>query len=267
MSEDVPSLKDFSKPHPLKPQGVIFGEKHVRSRSLQVGFVVSLFILFIGGLLLIHPPYSSHAILLQGTLKPQYYYHPSFNMSEGEKLIIQGYVKGGNNDIWIYIKEGPKTVKNFGRIRSPVDLIFVAPEDGVYTVYVDNSISVVTSKYVDLKIIHKYRDYSWGFLVLFWGSAFVLAFGLALVKGMKVIVVKIGDEVYEFRISKKGDGKLGVKVIVNGYELPQKLRPGDKFKIGPSDEHLLEIDLWHGNRGYSKGISIKVDGYVVGRLP
>jgi len=187
-------------------------------------------------------------------------------MSKGEKLIITGYVRGGNDDIWIYVKEGHTMVKNFGRVKSPIDLTFTAPEDGVYTLYIDNRISVVTSKYVDLEVIHKYYDYSWGAILVFFGGFLALIFAISLIKGAKVIVVKIGEEVYEFMISRVNRNKLGVKVKLNGYELPQKLKPGDKFKIGPNDEHLLEVDLWHG-KWFTSGISIKVDGYEVGRLP
>jgi len=265
-SDEVESLRDLTKPRPLRPKGVIIGEKRVRPGHLWFGFAFFAFLLFLGVLLLMYPPYSSHEISIQGTLRPQYYYHPSFNMSKGEKLIIQGYVKGGNDDIWIYIKSGSKTVKSFGKVESPIELSFTAPNDGIYTLYIDNSISLVTSKYVDLKIIHEYYDYSWGVILFLLGVGFVLFFLWRLIKGAKVLLVKAGDEIYEFMWSKVRGNKVGVCVKINGYELPKKLMPGEKFKIGPNDEHLLEIDLWHG-KWFTTGISIKLDGQEIGRLP
>ena len=265
-SEDIDSLRGLKEPQPLKPKGIIVGEKRVRTSGMWAGLIISIIILMLGVLLLSAPPYSSHKMHIKGTLEPQYYYYPSFNLSKGEKLIVRGYVRGGNDDIWIYIKEGRTTVKNFGRVKSPIDLTFTAPEDGVYTLYIDNSISVVTSKYVDLEVVHKYYDYVWGFLVLLVGLMLTIIVLIALAKGAKVLVLKIGDEVYEFMLSQTKSGNLLVKAKINGYELPQKLKPGDKFKIGPNDEHLLEIGLWHG-KWFTTGVSLMVDGREVGRLP
>ena len=265
MSEDIPSLKELGKkPASLKPApDVIAGYKRVRYKRLWGVLAFSLILLLLGALLLADPPASEKEYPLRETLKPGWYTYWSFILEEGEKLRIEGYVHGGNDDIWIYVKgESGEKVKDFGKVRSPVHVVFTAPANGNYTLFFDNSISVVTSKDLDLKVIKVYHDYAPGGILFFLlGLPLTIIAIAGLAVGQKRLVVRVGDETYEFWV-----GRDGLRVALNGMELDRPLKFGDMFKIGPNDEHVLEIGKEEG-RFYSWKWMVWIDGHKVGRLP
>ncbi|ACS33168.1 emp24/gp25L/p24 family protein [Thermococcus gammatolerans] len=262
MSEDVPSLKRIAEPRSLKPApGVVVGYRRVRTKGTWAVFIISLIMVAIGLALIVHPPMSSKvAYTIDDELKPQYYFHPWFVLKKGEKLEVRGTVRGGNNDIWIYVKEGGRTVEDFKLVKSPVDVIFTAPEDGNYTLYIDNSMSLVSSKILHLELIRHYYDYVPGGLFLFFGFIALLVSLIGLMIGQKRLMIRVGDETYEFWPTNWGK----VNVAVNGVTLDSKVKPGDKFRIGPNDEHILEIKMVGR---FFKKTGFFVDGREVGRLP
>lgn len=260
MSEDAVSLKEIAEPRGLKPvPGVVVGYRRVRSKKVWGFLTISLIILFLGLALIVSPPMSSKVEAnIDYKLQPQYYFHPWFTLKKGEKLEVRGTVNGGNNDIWIYVKEGGRKIKDFGLVESPVHVIFTAPEEGNYTLYIDNTISLVTPKVLHLEILKYYYDYTVGGLLFSIGIVWVIVGLIAVGVGQKRLVLSVGGETYEFWPA--GGWKFGV--AVNGVVLDAKIKVGEKFRIGPNDEHVLEIKKLSWRKA-----GFFVDGQEVGRLP
>ncbi len=259
MSEDIPSLKRIAEPRSLKPAGVTAGYRRVRTKGMWAMFGISLILLILGVILLINPPMSEHKTHVSEVLEPQEYtYWKSIPLDKGEQIVITGTVKGGNNDIWIYVKEYGQKVKDFGRVESPVHVVFTAPERGNYSLYISNELSLVTSKSIDLNVIFRTYDYGPGASLFVGGIIAVLASIVSLALGQKRFVVRVGNETYEFWSN--GWWKFGV--AVNGVTLDAKVKPGDKFRIGSNDEHVLEVKKLSWRK-----VGFFVDGREVGRLP
>ena len=260
MSEDIPSLKRIVEPRSLKPApDVVVGYKKVRPMSKWVFLVISMTMVIVGFALLTNPPMSSSSTHITRTLEPGEYIYWNVHLEKGEQFIISGTVRGGNNDVWIYVKEYGQKVKDFGKVKSPVHVVFTAPEEANYTIYVSNEMSVVTSKSLDLTVIHMYHDYGWAGFFLITGISWLIISILELAKGVKHLVIRVGNEVYDFWLTWRG-----LVVAVNGVKLDSRLKPGDKFRIGPNDEHVLEIRKV--GRIFKK-FSFFIDGREVGRLP
>ena len=259
MGEDIPSLKKVAEPRSLKPAGITVGYRRVRTRTMWALFAIYLVVFITGVVLLASPPMSestSHAV---DVLQPQEYtYWKSVHLDKGEQIIVNGIVKGGNNDIWVYIKEHGQKVRDFGKVRSPVHLVFTAPEDGNYSLYISNGMSLITSKSIDMNVIFKTYDYGPGAWLTAMGILLIVLGGISLIIGQKRLVMEIGSEVYEFWPA----GKWKFNVSVSGVTLNSKVKVGEKFRIGLNDEHVLEIKKlsW-------KKAGFFVDGQEVGRLP
>ncbi len=242
-------------------EGVLVGYKRVRSKGLWAGFVISVFVVLLGIALVAYPPMSSRTeASLNGVLMPQEYYKIWVNMERGEKLVVSGTVSGGNNDILIFVKEGRYKVRDLGWVDNPVHVVFTAPEDGNYTLYISNAMSIVTSKDLDLRVIYKYHNYFPGVILLVVGAVLAIINVIALVVGRKDMMIKVGSETYELWRTFRG-----VKVKVNGVELDTKIKAGEKFKIGSSSEHILEVRYVRGRLG-AVHYGIFLDGSEVGRL-
>ena len=259
MSEDVPSLKRIAEPRSLKPApDVVVGYKKVRPLSQWVSLGVSIFLIILALALLAHPPMKTDSTHVTRVLEPGEYIYWNVHLEKGEQVILSGTVRGGNNDVWVYVKEGGQKIRDYGQVKSPVHVVFTAPEEANYTVYVSNEMSVVTSKSLDLDVIYKYHDYGWAGVLLVIGFIGLIADIVALAMGVKHLVVQVKDEVYEFWLA----GRWKVGVALNGTKLDSKVKVGDKFRIGPNDEHVLEIKKISWRK-----IGFFIDGREVGRLP
>ena len=259
MGEDIPSLKRIAEPRSLKPAGVAAGYRRVRTKGMWFLFGVSLVILILGAVFLANPLMSESKTHVTEVLQPQEYtYWKSISLDKGEQIIVTGTVRGGNNDIWIYVKENGQKVRDFGKVKSPVHVVFTAPEKGDYSLYISNEMSLVTSKSVDLDVIFKTYDYGLGVILLIGGLLAVLSGIVTLALGQKRFVITIGSETYELWPA----GRWKLSVSVNDVILDAKLKPGDKFRIGPNDEYVLEIKKLSWRK-----IGFFIDGREVGRLP
>ncbi len=179
------------------------------------------------------------------------------HLEKGEQFVISGTVKGGNDDIWIYVKEYGRKVQDFGKVKSPIHVVFTAPEEANYTIYVSNEMSVVTSKSLDLTVIHKYHDYNLAGFFLVVGFVWLILGIIDLTKGVKHFIITVKDESYDFWFTWRG-----IAVAVNGVKLDSRLKIGDKFRIGPNDERVLEVKKLSWRK-----VGFFIDGQEVGRLP
>ena len=77
----------------------------------------------------------------------------SRHLNRGER--VEGYftVRGGNDDIKFYIKDPYGVIiYDVGKVKGRHDFVFTAETIGVYTLYFDNSFSLITSKHIYLTI-------------------------------------------------------------------------------------------------------------------
>lgn len=169
-------------------------------------------------------------------------------------------------DIRIYVVEDGtgKTVEDFGRVMSPFNVRFEAPEKGNYTVYSDNTFSTLMPKGVKATTsIYRPTVSPWGFLMVISGAVMaVLAVVFMIWGNVPVLVLEDGKATYEFKVWRNGK----IKILVNGVEVPEQVGKYAAFKIGPNDEHTLEIErkfswMWTWQWVF------KVDDREVGRLP
>nr|WP_216082441.1 emp24/gp25L/p24 family protein [Pyrococcus abyssi] len=179
-------------------------------------------------------------------------------------LEINATVRGGDGDIIIYIvDENGRRVKDFGKLVSPIRIRFLAPSPGNYTVYFDNTFSTLVPKkiYATASLYVKELQF-WALEWILVGVVLIIICFLNVVLGnTKVLVLRIGEDTYEFE---PWWGSL--KIRVNGMEVKERVVKKATFRIGPNDEHILDI-----KRKFSITWTWKwefmLDGKKIGEVP
>lgn len=267
MSEDVPSLKKLTEPRSLKPlSGIRVSKRRERTWGWLIGMLLIGLVLAGAGLDIIigHDYYRSwhkEFTVPPKSMEPWYW-----TLSKYSILEINASVSGGNGDIRVYVVDDKtgKTIKDFGRLISPFHIRFEAPEAGNYTVYFDNTFSTLMPKDVKATAaIYRPTVNWWGFLMVISGVVMAVLAVIFMIWGnIPVLILEDGEATYEFKVWRNGK----IKILVNGIEVPEQVSKHAVFKIGPNDEHTLEIErkfswIWTWQWIF------KVDGREVGRLP
>lgn len=266
MSEDTVSLKEIAETRALKPPRGIIVQKRYKRRWGSALLVILVGLVMLGGAVYFWNDYSLYKtwhedfVVLPKQITPVHWH-----LSDDSLLEINATVSGGNDDIRVYVVEDKtgKIVKDFGRLMSPLSVRFTPPNGGNYTVYFDNTFSTIMPKHVKATYaIYTANEIVATFILGVAGSV-VLVLGLmALIRGSPILIIKAGDDAYEFSL---GRG-YSLRISVNGIELKDPVRKDAAFKIGPNNEYTLELknrSSWF--RG-ARWIFI-VDGHEVGRLP
>ena len=266
MGEDIPSLKKIAESRSLKPlKGIIVQKRYKRMWGSAL-LVILVGLVILGGADYFWNDYSLYKtwhedfVVLPKQIAPVHWH-----LSGDSLLEINATVSGGNGDIRVYVVEDKtgKIVKDFGRLMSPLSVRFAPPNGGNYTVYFDNTFSTIMPKHVKATYAIYTANGIVTSLILGVTGLSLLVLGLiALVRGTPILVIKSGDDVYEFSIGRW----YSLRISVNGIKLKDPVKKDAAFKIGPNDEHTLELknkSSWF--RG-DRWIFI-VDGQEVGRLP
>ncbi|AEC52235.1 hypothetical protein PNA2_1320 [Pyrococcus sp. NA2] len=163
----------------------------------------------------------------------------SWHFGKESILEISAVVHGGNGDIIIYIvDENGRRVKDFGKLVSPIRIRFLVPGSGNYTVYFDNTFSMLVPKKVYATASLYTKEFQ------FWALEWILA-GVALIIGSflnvvfgntRALILRIGEDTYEFE---PWWGSL--KIRVNGVEVKERVDKEATFRVGPNDEYILNI--------------------------
>ncbi|ASJ07208.1 hypothetical protein [Thermococcus pacificus] len=278
MGENIPSLKKVAEaknsPEELYiPKGVRFKKK----TFLRASGYVFLIMLVLGMVLIGYgaslDPTVKYVVAdrwdKSWELKPGYYNHHTWKLESPHDafLEINATVSGGNGDLDVYI-DTPSGRVNYGRLTNPVHVTVNLSRYGVgeYTIYLDNSFSVVTSKYITLHeaVYRKVQDttdkdayQALGGILMFVGF-----FGVLYTLSKRVILEVDGDEiVMEF---KSGLLKNYVELTVNGFKLDQKIKGPVKFRVGQNEDKVLEIEpIVFLNLAWK----ITLDGQFIGGVP
>ncbi|NJE75966.1 emp24/gp25L/p24 family protein [Thermococcus sp. ES12] len=267
LDREPKSLKALTEPKSLKPpSGIRVRKRRERTWGWLIGLLVIGLIVSVAGLAIIedHKFYKSwheEFTVLPKEAKPW-----GWRLSKGTILEINATVSGGNRDIRIYVVDDRtgQTVKDFGRLVSPISIRFEAPEKGNYTVYFDNTFSTLMPKGLKVTSTLYVTDINfWGFIMMISGVVMVvLAVIFIIIGNVPVLTLEDGEAVYEFKVWRNGK----IKIWVNGVEVPEQVGKHAVFKIGPNDEHTLEIERKFSWTWTWQWI-FRVDGREVGRLP
>lgn len=277
MGEDIPSYKEvIKKKRPPRlfgdlPEGVSIEKKFVfkgYGYFFLVIFLVSLFVFGYASSLKPGVKYVVDGVHDKSwELKPGYYNRHTWRVDpEDVLLVINATVTGGNNDLDVYI-DTPSGRINYGRLTSPIriklNLTRYGPGD--YTIYLDNSFSLVTSKYITLheRLYKAVPDTSEkeGYYLL----AFILAFvgGIGVIGALRrKVIVKVDDDIVELML---GAGfRHPLYLTVNGFKLDQKVTGPLKFRIGKDESRVFAVEPidWFRNRW-----AIFVDDKQIGTVP
>ncbi|HHI00063.1 MAG TPA: hypothetical protein ENL40_01075 [Thermococcus litoralis] len=280
MSEDVPSIRDLTRPKTPRgvprvyPEGVRFSKRWVLFKTAWVGVALIIIAFFLMG--------------FASSLSPEYYWDPSNQWSdswvikpsqewyhswtfkepvEGKLLEINVSVSGGNNDLRIYI-DTPKGRMDYGKLTSPIHIKVNVTKYGAgkYTIHYDNSFSVITSKSVSvIETAYVLKEDTTDKEVLYFTAIVLLLIpGLILIGAgtRKVATLVVDDDVIEAKLVARGK----LELRVNNYKLDQRLDHAVKFKAGTEENRIVEIKpVKHGWN--TLGWEFYVDDQEVGRLP
>ena len=278
MSEDIPSLKriveakkDSEELH--IPRGVKFKKRWFLRTSGYVFLVMLILGVFFVGYGASLSPKVKYIVAERWDksweLKPGYYNRHTWNIKSPDSVLLEinATVSGGNGDLDVYI-DTPSGRLNYGRLRSPIHVVVNLSKYGTgeYTIYLDNSFSVMTSKYITLhEAIYKRvldtadKD---AYQVLGWILIFIGAVGIAYALSRRAILEVGGDEI--IIELKSGFLRNYIELTVNGFKLDQKIKRAVKFRVGQEEDKVLEIEPANF---LSLSWKIKLDGREVGRLP
>ncbi len=277
MSEDVPSYKDLiqgkKSPKILTfPKGIKF-EKKWFFRSFGYVFLIILLIgiaFYVYGYTL--SPKVKYVVVdgwsKSWEINPGEKWHQNWNMRDPDLLWeINMSVNGGNNDLRIYI-DTPSGRVDYGKLTSPIHIIVNISRYGTgkYTIYWDNTFSLITSKYVSVKEalyaktldttdkdFYEFIGFSLGFVGL---MGFLGALG-------RRAIVEVGSDVIQIDY-KSGRLRYYTELKVNGFKLDRKITEPIKFRVGENEDHVFELEP----KGWSRKIwIIKINGQEIGRLP
>lgn len=180
--------------------------------------------------------------------------------------MMNGTVEGGNDDIRVFIVDAGtgQTVRDYGRLVGQFSIEFKPPHEGKYVIKFDNSFSTLIPKKVSVVAQVYVQEVNWwAFEMVFVGIVItVLIIVFMIIGNAPILKIDDGEAVYEFQPWYWGK----LKIRVNGIEVPEGVDKHAVFRIGPNDEHTLEIErkfswLWTWQWIF------KVDGREVGRLP
>lgn len=276
-SEDIPSYKDLVQaksirgiPKSLYPEGVYFKKKYVLLKKsyvgialIAIGFVIMLIGSFMSPKIYYAP---SNHWSDSWTIKPGQKWYHTWTINSGDGFLeINMTVAGGNNDIRVYV-DTPKGRVDFGKLQSPIHVLvnFSKYGPGEYTIYYDNSFSLITSKVVNVVETgyNKKEDTSNKDALEALGFFLVLPGLVLLASGFKKRgFLYIDDDVVEVTYESSR-----IELKVNEFKLDQKVDHSIKFKAGRDESRIIEIEKvgswWKGYQWI-----FKVDDQEVGRLP
>lgn len=273
-SEDIPSYKDLvekKKPPRIVPEGVKFKKKWV---IRGFGYVF-LALILLGIVFYAYGSASAPKVKYvvvdtwsdSWTIQPGHTWHQEWSLSQGALLEINITVKGGNNDLKVFI-DTPSGRVDYGKLVSPIHILVNASRYGAgkYMLYWDNSFSVVTAKQISVReaaykgvldTSDKALYEGLGIILVVIGSISFLA---ALAKRA---IIEVDNDVIQVDL-KSGWLRYYVELKVNGFKLDQKVTGALKFRVGKDNSHVLELEP-QGWLNYNW--VIKIDGQIVGRLP
>ncbi|MBC7108980.1 MAG: hypothetical protein H5T41_09415 [Methanomassiliicoccales archaeon] len=277
VSEDVPSYKDLvqGKKSPkilTLPKGIKF-EKKWFLRSFGYVFLVMFLIgiaSYVYGYTL--SPKVKYVVVDKWSdsweIKPGDKWHQDWTVENPDLLWeINVTVRGGNNDLKIYI-DTPSGRVDYGKLTSPIHIIVNVSRYGTgkYTIYWDNTFSLIASKYVSVKeaLYVKTLDTTDKGFYEFIGFplGFVGLVGFLAALGRRAIV-EVGGDVIQIDY-KSGWLRYYTELKVNGFKLDQKITEPIKFRVGENEDHVFELEP----KGWLRETwVIRIDGQEVGRLP
>ncbi len=277
MSDDVPSYKDLI--HKKKPPKLLTLPKGVRfeKKWFLKGFGYVFLIMCLVGVASYVYGYSFSPkvkyVVVDGWSKaweisPGDEWHQNWNMNNPDSLWeINMSVSGGNNDIGVYI-DTPSGRVDYGKLTSPIHILVNVSRYGAgkYTIYWDNSFSVITSKHVSVReaLYAKTLDTTDNdFYESIGGILGFVGFIGCLVALSKRAIIKVGGDIIQVDLKSEWL-KYYTELRVNGFKLDQKIKEPIKFKVGENEDHMFELEPM----GWLRSVwSIKIDGQEVGRLP
>ncbi|KUH33911.1 hypothetical protein APY94_04055 [Thermococcus celericrescens] len=267
MSDEIPSLKKVAEPRSLKPpSGIRVSKRRVRTWGVLLAWFMIGLVLFGVGMAYWKDYSPGPSKSYYFTVLPKDMRELQWETSGESYLVINGTVQGGNNDIRVFVVDAGtgQTVKDYGRLIGQFSIEFKPPREGKYIIKFDNSFSTLISKKVAVVAQVYTPDVNWWALEMaFVGIIIaVLMIVLMIIGNAPILTIDDGEAVYEFQPWYWGK----LKIRVNGIEVPERVDKHAAFKIGPNDEHTLEIERKFSWTWTWQWI-FKVDGREVGRLP